>query len=372
MARRFIEVIEVDELQFPGRAVRARVRLRPLGEVDVVSVYAKDGIGIQGVNEELYDSMVCSLAEGGRPFVIAGDHNMPPSQLAGFLEDRELHIRTLVPAEPTCITKDASSTIDYVVVHGLLAGAASGAEVLHGFNLSPHRPVRVELQLGELAREVPVWRRAECGSARPVFGPMTDPERHVDEAQVLLADVREFMQEAGLGDALPGSLLRASSAWAGRRWGALALNELGLTAGATVTVGQCLEPKQMPRCKLLPTSRKSSTARPSTFSSCVAARSGGCCGRGPSLGVLGKAASCTSSASRRFYGMQPASTGICWLPRCGWCAKPLGDGSRSQRGAAAHSPRGARLSAQQRKAGGEPQLRVEGVRRAHGTVISAV
>ena len=96
---------------------------------------------------------------------------MQVRQLAGFLEDRELFFRTLVPEEPTCVTEAASSTIDYFVVHGLFAGAAGGAEVLHGFNISPHRPVRFELLLSEFAREVPVWCRADCGSVRPVLRP---------------------------------------------------------------------------------------------------------------------------------------------------------------------------------------------------------
>ena len=61
---------------------------------------------------------------------------------------------------------------------------------------------------------------------------MADPERHVDEAQVLLADVREFMQETGLGDCTarlsPGSFERLGRLQ--RRWRALALKELGPTA----------------------------------------------------------------------------------------------------------------------------------------------
>ena len=75
----------------------------------------------------------------------------------GFVAQRGLDLVVRASAGPTCITPLAETTLDFFVVSGLLADSACGPEVLLGYPVAPHRPVRLLLSMVQAATATKVY-----------------------------------------------------------------------------------------------------------------------------------------------------------------------------------------------------------------------
>ena len=86
LARKHLDVVNAGVTIAEGRARSMTIRLRAIGLVELISVYAKDGVGIAG-NKELLGSIVEHVRANGRPALIGGDFNVPPAVLQAFLDE---------------------------------------------------------------------------------------------------------------------------------------------------------------------------------------------------------------------------------------------------------------------------------------------
>ena len=127
------------------------------GGIHVASIYLHDACGIQDPrNLDLLQEAALSLSMMAGPWVIGGDWNASPQELAdsGWLK---LTGGVVVhPRIPTCTPTGATERIlDYFVVSHDLAHAVRGVCVLDGYDLYPHRAVR--LMLSGKARCDTIW-----------------------------------------------------------------------------------------------------------------------------------------------------------------------------------------------------------------------
>ena len=80
LVRKHLDVADEGTTIAEGRARSMTIRLRALGLVELVAVYARDGVGIEG-NKGLLDGIVEHVRSKGRPALIGGDWNVPPGEL---------------------------------------------------------------------------------------------------------------------------------------------------------------------------------------------------------------------------------------------------------------------------------------------------
>ena len=101
--------------------MRSRIRCGSLGPVDFYAVYAKDSLGMEGGNIDLYDRVMEECVAQGLPFLIGGDHNMLPRVLAKHMEDRFFQAAMLTTDVPTMVQDSGEQVYDFFSSHVLLA-----------------------------------------------------------------------------------------------------------------------------------------------------------------------------------------------------------------------------------------------------------
>ncbi len=92
------------------------IRLRALGLVELVPVYAKDGAGSEG-NRPLLASIIEHVKAAGRPAIVGGDFNMPPDVVQGMLDSADTQLTVCAGQVPTCVMPDTVSVIDMFVLN---------------------------------------------------------------------------------------------------------------------------------------------------------------------------------------------------------------------------------------------------------------
>ncbi len=147
-------------------------------EITVASLYGMTGTAAHR-QIPLWRKMACALRCAGRPFIVAADWQVPPSDVAALRLDRHLDATIIAPCVAT--NHVSGSIIDYFLVSNSLL-AASGddgfqVEVINGCRCSPHRPVRLRLAVQREAQ----WNRRLTQPRlldvdRPV-GPQLDVDR---------------------------------------------------------------------------------------------------------------------------------------------------------------------------------------------------
>ena len=240
--RQGIELME-SELLVPGRAMRARIRCGSLGPVDFYAVYAKDSLGMEGGNLDLYDRVMEECVAQGLPFLIGGDHNMPPRALAKHMEDRFFQAVMLTTDVPTMVQDTGEQVFDFFSSHVLLAAGMRRPQVLLDYALVPHRPVVVELCLEDFADQVLLWKKPKIGELKPAAGTLLTP--NAEGTRELRTRLEKLMTEFGIGDktvelneAQLQQLGEVQAAW----------NELALEELRPITGMECT-----PCCDLAPT-----------------------------------------------------------------------------------------------------------------------
>ena len=140
----------------PGRAAVALWNGGAVpGGLVVASVYLECGVGMNDGNWQVVKSLATELRVMDRPFIIGGDFQQAPSELAeagvmNLFEDAEVVWATGAGAEAagTCCTKGRWSTIDYFIVSRALVQKVVCCEVELEAALRPHRPVKLTIRRG--------------------------------------------------------------------------------------------------------------------------------------------------------------------------------------------------------------------------------
>ena len=136
-----------------------------------------------------------ALRAAGKPFIVGGDWQMPPTTLAatGWVNSIGGNIRGA--DRPTCIQAASAREIDFFVVHDRFASGACA--VLNDVATRPHRPVRLQVQgsrATELVREI---CKPRAFPPDAVFGPHLPPPNWDDVLQAAgNATSKEQLDEA--------------------------------------------------------------------------------------------------------------------------------------------------------------------------------
>ena len=192
--------------------------------IDVASLYLISSEGLSSGNVDLLDGLGCALRQSGRPFILGGDWNLPPSVLDGSGWLTAVRGVLVVPAAATTVH---GTWIDYFVVHESIANLVVGATTWAAAGTSTHWPVGLELRA---AQEVQWVRTLASPAAFPRFAVQgcrdsgcrwlwlkeyvgADPSVQGLEdvyAQTAVASEDELITAYGLDD--------VRGAWRGRAW----------------------------------------------------------------------------------------------------------------------------------------------------------
>ncbi len=161
----------------PGIKGRLNFGIIDVGlEIMCASIYGVSGAGVRG-QLKLWAELITRLRQAGRPFVVGGDWQVPPNELALTKLDR--HLEATIIAPPSATNRASGSKIDYFLVSNSLLSHDVVAENVEGCRFSPHTPVRMELKV---RRSIPRVRRLTMPRILPVERPIGPqiPARRVD------------------------------------------------------------------------------------------------------------------------------------------------------------------------------------------------
>ncbi len=144
-------------------------------EIAVASLYCITGTAAHR-QVPLWCDVACALARTGRPFILAADWQVHPSEVTALRLDRRLDATVISPNVAT--NHVSGNIIDFFLVsNSLLAAGCAEVDVVNGCRFSPHRPVRLRLAM---EREVQVVRRLRqprlLDVDRPI-GPQLDADK---------------------------------------------------------------------------------------------------------------------------------------------------------------------------------------------------
>ena len=180
-----------------GRVAVAFVNGILRGGVLLVSVYLWHSEGLTTRNMEILHAAGEAIARFGGPWVLAGDFNMTPSELARAHEWLGRTAGDIVaPATPTCRSTCGGRVIDYFIVDRRIMGAVHAVWTDLDFPASPHRAVVLRLRSAatrELVlrlrrpRSLPADRPVGCSRAAAAPDPevldaLVSASRHCPEA----------------------------------------------------------------------------------------------------------------------------------------------------------------------------------------------
>ena len=151
-----------------------RLLLRKMGAVcrgglHLGSVYLRDVVGpTDAANLAILDELAGCLNVLQGPWVVGGDFNMTPEELAGTgflsLVDGIIH----APADFTCGLK----TYDYFIVSRHLSPAVAAVHAVAGSEFGPHTPVRLLLRAAPRTMRLRTMAKPRGFAAHLPFGPV--------------------------------------------------------------------------------------------------------------------------------------------------------------------------------------------------------
>ena len=127
-------------LHAKGRFSMKRISAITKGGLHSGSIYLKDGVGVRSkVNIELLDAVAHTLDNITGPWIIGGDWNCSPEDLAATGWVQRVGGVIKAPAGPTC----NDNTYDFFVVSKSIADDVNSVHLIGDAGLSPHHPVRL-------------------------------------------------------------------------------------------------------------------------------------------------------------------------------------------------------------------------------------
>ncbi len=161
-----------------GRAVAAIVEPPACRPVLVVSVYLRDGVGMNDANTDTLNKVgACVQTHSGWQRIIGGDFNVTPQTLAATGHVQEMNARVVAPdtRRGTCRTRWGTRVYDYFVVGQALANGIEEIGIVEGANVKTHTPVQLRFRPRLTSRKKLTVRRPEPLGKGEVYGPLLPP-----------------------------------------------------------------------------------------------------------------------------------------------------------------------------------------------------
>ena len=130
----------------PGRATACWVQVPGSVTILCVSLYLKDSEGLSEYNLGALAKVGALCNSSSSPFLVGGDFNMPPTELAECDFAAGLSATIVYPTDAITCTSTADgggSLLDYFVCSPGLGKGIAGTSVVLTADTRPHRPVRV-------------------------------------------------------------------------------------------------------------------------------------------------------------------------------------------------------------------------------------
>ena len=178
------------------------------GGLIIANVYLECGMGMNDGNWDILKAVAEEVKVIGRPFVIGGDFQQSPKDLAeagalNLFDEAEVVCASdgAGAAGGKCCTRGKWSTIDFFIVSRMLAPKVQGCELVLEAALRPHRPVALKLRRGgalplqrALAGPRAFPRQRPVGPARPTTVSWTSASARVSAAKNV-DELDEVVQE---------------------------------------------------------------------------------------------------------------------------------------------------------------------------------
>ena len=165
-----------------GRVIAVPLRTSGMGVIVVYSVYLHSGKGMDSDNFDIIQKISDHLNIHGRPFVMMGDWQNKPHDVAmAFKAHKADFVQIFATEEPTYIHTLASSTIDFYAVDSRISSAFHRLRVQRGI-LSPHSPVLAALALHAFECKVLTAKKPPNLPVDPPIGPKPPPPSWDDVA----------------------------------------------------------------------------------------------------------------------------------------------------------------------------------------------
>ena len=121
------------------------------GGLVVVSVYLECGVGMNETNWAVIRHLAVELGAMGRPFVIGGDWQQSPDEMAAegvFDILRGVEVVCAEGSAGTCCTRGTWATLDWFLISRELSSKVVSCSLVLDAALRPHRPVALRLRRG--------------------------------------------------------------------------------------------------------------------------------------------------------------------------------------------------------------------------------
>ena len=157
----------------------------------IISIYLWHSEGFSDRNWNILFAAIDAAKKYGGPFIIAGDFNLAPEQMAAqadFLRKSGVSVRA--PNAVTCAGTGGGSEIDFCLIDSRIEHALEKIAVEHSFMASPHQAVILTLRAtAPSARKVVLHKPKAFPSRRPITATMPIDEAPAEELHRLLAQV---------------------------------------------------------------------------------------------------------------------------------------------------------------------------------------
>ncbi len=213
------------EIVEPARVVAAKVEAPGCRPMVVVSMYLHDGKGLAKCNIDLLGKVGGFLAAQGegRPFVVGGDMQMPPEDLAHVGLASELSAVLVASRDPrgTCRTARAARELDYFLVSAGLADGIEGVTPIPLTGIKTHLPIQLAFKPRLSSIRALVIRKPPPMATERIIGPV----REIVDWSDLERETRQLATDA-MDPAFDIDVLRQRLGDSFRQWADLAEEEL--------------------------------------------------------------------------------------------------------------------------------------------------
>ncbi len=194
----------------PGRIVAALLEAPGYRPCTLVSMYLKDGVGLNAENYSYLEAAgKCVAAQGeGAPFIVGGDMQMDPSAMAaaGFAAKTGATLIATRDPRGTCRSARATSELDYYFIQEDLATGIKEVKAQNDRPMTkPHVPVRITFHPKLVSARALTLRTPPKLSTEKVYGPTLPPptwSEATESTKKLISRVRDpnFTVDQGFRD----------------------------------------------------------------------------------------------------------------------------------------------------------------------------
>jgi len=180
LARAYLDIsydlIKMNNIIIPHRALAVPMRVKHLGVCVLYSVYLKTSCGMNSFNCDIMKAICEHSLCHGKPIIMGGDWNNPPDVIANLLQGLKMKVTVMHPDQPTFCQGGAQTCIDFFIVDNRLLHLMGKPEVMPLVAIQPHQPVDMSFDCKGADVKVPRIKKPPTIPVEKPFGPVPPPQ----------------------------------------------------------------------------------------------------------------------------------------------------------------------------------------------------